>query len=326
VLLAVGSLMGCELQEITVAVPEDVVIVEGQVVVAKEQAAGPGGPEPVEVLIGNVFLHRTFGEGGVVVPGAQVVVTDRDSGVRVVLPEGDQAGCVLPEAGQDEVEPARGTCYAARVEPSPFSPGSRLSLEVTTPEGRTMTGLTEVPGDFDFEGLNHSLLDIPPDGLQHVCTLPSDVRYRISWTPAVGTWAYLGETDILGLDQALASLGIEAPELLFLDGLAIGGDTDIVFPSEFGVFDRFDLDRDLSLALQEGLPRGTSALVGISALDRNWVNWARGGNFNPSGAVRIPSVFGDGTGVFGSGVRRQFTVWVSDDPIPDIPACGNPEP
>ena len=324
--LATGSLLGCELQEITVAEPEDIVIVEGQVVVALELGAGPGGSEPVERLLASVFLHRTFGDGQATVPGAQVAITDTETDVEIVLTEVPQAGCVPVELPGGVEPPFVGSCYRSTIDPSPFPPGSSLSLEVTTADGRRLSAASRIPGTFDLDGLDHALLDVPPDRLGRVCTLPSEANYRIAWTPSEGTWAYLAETSIFGLDQGLAPQGIEAPEQLFLDGLAVGGDTDIVFPAEFGVFDRFDLDRDLSLALQEGLPPGASAVVAVSAMDRNWVNWARGGNFNPSGAVRIPSVFGDGTGVFGTAVRRQFAVWVVDEPIPDIPTCGALEP
>jgi len=95
----------------------------------------------------------------------------------------------------------------------------------------------------------------------------------------------------------------------------------VVFLTEFGVFERFDLDRDLALAVSEGLPAGTSADVTIGALDRNYVNWIRGGSFNPSGLVRVPSLRGDGTGTFGSVVRRSFRV-VTAPASPQLPLCG----
>jgi hypothetical protein len=62
----------------------------------------------------------------------------------------------------------------------------------------------------------------------------------------------------------------------------------------------------------------------ISATDRNYVNWVRGGNFNPSGVVRVPSVGGDGIGVFASTVTRTFEVVVNPDPAGGLftaPAC-----
>ena len=110
-------------------------------------------------------------------------------------------------------------------------------------------------------------------------------------------------------------------------GLSItANDTTIVFPAEFGVFDRFDLDQDIATALQEGLPAGTVAPVTIAATDRNYVNWARGGNFNPSGQVRVPSIQGDGTGVFGTFVVRGFEAVASaTQPAGEtLPACPLP--
>ena len=65
---------------------------------------------------------------------------------------------------------------------------------------------------------------------------------------------------------------------------------------------------------------GVTAEVSITAVDGNYVNWARGGNFNPSGQVRVPSLSGDGTGVFGTTVGRSFDVLVSNESS-GLPAC-----
>ena len=80
------------------------------------------------------------------------------------------------------------------------------------------------------------------------------------------------------------------------------------------MFDRFDDDLTEALAfLQQGLPEGIALTeVVIAAADRNYVNWERGGNFNPSGTIRVPSVHGQGTGVFGSIVPKSFQVRVGD--------------
>jgi hypothetical protein len=120
----------------------------------------------------------------------------------------------------------------------------------------------------------------------------------------------VNETEINGLPAALVSEGIVVEDdPLYLLGLSISSaDTTVVFPSEFGVFDRFDLDQDLALRLQRGLPDGTDADVSVTAVERNYVNWVRGGSFNPSGQVRVASLRGDGTGVFGAAVTRRFTV------------------
>jgi hypothetical protein len=154
--------------------------------------------------------------------------------------------------------------------------------------------------------------------------VPAEHNFEIAWTRSETAWAYLTETRIYGLREALEPLGIEVEnDPLNLLGLSISAaDTTVIYPSELGVFSRTELDQDLALELQKGLPVGTEAVVVVAATDRNFVNWARGGNFNPSGPVRIPSVLGDGTGVFGSVVVRSFQVSADSDlPAGEAP-CG----
>lgn len=57
----------------------------------------------------------------------------------------------------------------------------------------------------------------------------------------------------------------------------------------------------------------------MAAGDRNYVNWVRGGNFNPSGQVRVPSIVGDGTGVFASLVSRERILVTRDEA--SAPSC-----
>ena len=129
-----------------------------------------------------------------------------------------------------------------------------------------------------------------------------------------------------GLRSALSDPANGSIELdrdpLRLFGLSLSSrDTTIVFPTEFGLFERFDDDLTAALAfLQGGLPSRNAvpvvAQVVIAAADRNYVNWERGSNFNPSGPVRVPSVHGDGTGVIGSMVPRSFQVTVDTTRLP----------
>jgi hypothetical protein len=80
----------------------------------------------------------------------------------------------------------------------------------------------------------------------------------------------------------------------------------MMFPTDYGLFDRFDEDKHaVLLAIRDGLPVNVRAEVIVAAADNNYVNWVRGSNFNPSGLVRISSIQGDGTGVFGSLVPRD---------------------
>ncbi|MEQ9570012.1 MAG: hypothetical protein RLN75_07450, partial [Longimicrobiales bacterium] len=201
----------------------------------------------------------------------------------------------------------------------PLRPGDTLDLDVQLLEGGTIRGRTVLPGDYDFEGPSH----------EDVCVIPADRPYPLTWTASDGAWAYVAETQIYGLRAALAPRGIDVEiDPLFLLGLSISAsDTTIAFPAEFGVFDRFDLDREVALVLQQGLPPSTWAEVVVAAVDRNYVNWIRGGNFNPSGTVRIPSVTGSGTGFFGSGTVRWLEMLVNPPPqggVYQAPPCPSP--
>ena len=124
----------------------------------------------------------------------------------------------------------------------------------------------------------------------------------------------------------MAQRGIDSPDTLYLLGFAIdAADSTLVFSSEFGIFEFFaatDEERDVIRELRGGLPDGVRATVAMAAADRNWVNWERGGNFNPSGEVRIPSVFGDGTGVFSTTTRRVVRLWGTELRPGTPPLCG----
>lgn len=290
---AVGAAAGCELQEVTVAEPDDLVVVEA---IAQYR---PSGGSRIFVI-----LHRSFGPGDGTVPGADVRVTRAD-GSGVQLSEMPTLGPCLVEGASPESDPARGTCY--RAEPVVLAPGGALRLDIETERGERLEAETVVPGLFGFRR---------PATLLGRCTLEPDRPFELSWGPSEGAWAYVAETEIFGLPAALEPLGITLDvDPLYLLGLSVGrADTTIVFPSEFGVFDRFDLDRDVALYLQGGVPPATASRVTVAAVDRNYTNWVRGGNFNPSGTVRVPSVRGDGTGFFGSAYRLELELVV--DPAP----------
>ena len=318
--------LGCELTEVTVLEPEDVIVAESQVVLtlALDDATDIS-------MTALALLHRTNElDGTRRVTGATVRVSG-ESGATVQFVEQDSASaCLVPREeilttvfGNDSTVVTRtvipfdeASCYRAELSPSPFAPGERLSLEVTAPDGRVLTGASRIPGAFSFLGLAQE---------GGYCRLDPDTNYRFNWTPSENTWAYIGDTRIEGLGAALAPRDIEAPDSLYLVGLAIGReDTEIVFPRDFGVVNFFDDEdtRDAIRALNEGLPGGAWASISLAATDRNWVNWARGGNFNPSGLVRIPSVAGDGTGVFGTAVQRLVSVTSGPGGEGEPPLCG----
>ncbi|MGD8276708.1 MAG: hypothetical protein PVH00_01725, partial [Gemmatimonadota bacterium] len=171
-------------------------------------------------------------------------------------------------------------------------PDATYSLAITLGDGRRLEGRTTVPSPFEV---------VNPAATR--CAVPVDSTLELIWRSSPGAWVYVVETSLAGIRTALEPDGIDVPhDPLRLFGLSITAeDTTIVFPTEFGLFDRADAELGpVLLRIRDGLPPGVLADVVVSAADRNYVNWVRGGNFNPSGMIRIPSVSGDGTGVFGS--------------------------
>lgn len=296
-LLPIPFLLGCELEEVSLTEPENVIVAEVYLKV------GDGEDEL------SAFLQSTLGSASGTDLLQAVVEVEAPDGAIIPLIRGERGDCLTPEI-LDDVD---GVCFVVPdgVE-GILAPGDRAEVQITLPDGRNIYGGLLLPGGF-------SLLQPAVDW---VCALPPGQPLELIWGPSSEAWAYAGETLIWGLRDALSPLGIEVEEdSLSLVGLSISeADTTMVFPGEFGVFDRFDLDYELALALQKGLPLGAQAEVAIAALDRNYVNWVRGGNFNPSGAVRIPSLRGDGTGVFGGVVRRVIRV-VGAEPGGGIPSC-----
>ncbi len=305
---ALVAASACELQEVTLVDATDVVVAEVYV-----ELGLPGNTDRA-----TAFLHRTL-EGATgasrPVPGATVVISRAD-GFELEMGETDLETCVrtLPVDGD-------GTCYwAATGVAGRIHPGDTLDLVITLADGGVMRGTSAVPGAFEL------LTPAPPYGAEPpACLQKPSTPLELRWTRSEGAWAYVDETLIFGLGDALESKGIPVdPDPLYLLGVSISArDTTVVFPGEFGVFNRFELDQDLALELQKGLPEGPDAKVTISAADRNYVNWIRGGNFNPSGQVRIPSVRGDGTGVFGTSFTRTLRVFTTTGGIAGgLPACG----
>ena len=296
--LVVLGVSGCELQEITLVDLVDVLVAEVYVTLAEDS----------EDNVVRAFLHGTAAgaeSGSQTFDNARVTVT-REDGLTLTLVVGRNEECL-----RSYPKDATGTCFLAEAAlASSLQAGDALELEIVLSDGRTLFGATRIPGSFQIDGLDPS------------CRIEPNELMTVRWSRSAGAWAYVNETSIRGLADALAPDGIDVRDPLYLLGLSISAnDTTIVFPSEFGIFDRFELDQGLTVRLQQGLPAFTNANISITAVDRNHVNWARGGNFNPSGQVRVPSLRGDGTGVFGAAVHRQFSVFSSDDPELGPPTC-----
>jgi hypothetical protein len=296
-LLALAA-SACELEEITVIDFVEVVVAEVYVTL---------GDVPGQHRV-RALLHGTAAGG---TPDSE---TYDDALVRITRSDGftiDLPLDVITECVDSVPVGASGSCFVDGGLAAALSPGDALELSVALADGRTLLAATRIPGDFQLDGIAAS------------CRLEPESLLPLSWSRSDGAWAYVNETSISGLPAALAPEGIDVEDdPLYLLGLSISaGDTTVVFPSEFGVFDRFDLEQDLALRLQQGLPDGTDALVSVTAVERNYTNWVRGGNFNPSGQVRVASVRGAGTGVFGAAVVREFSVVSSATPgsSPDCP-------
>lgn len=282
------AVAGCGVTSTEVVEAEDVLVVEAYL--------RPDAP------FQEVLLYRTLpgADGSLRVDGATVMLARESGGTLRLAPIGD-GGCV---GASPFAEGQAGSCYATGAVPGFVEPGMGYSLKVSAPDGRRLEGRTTVPGPFRI---------IRPAA--DTCSVP-DGAVELAWTTAERAWSYQAAARFTGLAPGLAERGVEnPPDTLELVGLAIGADTTIAFPQQFGVFDRFSLDRDVAVALQQGLPDGASADIVVAAGDRNFVNWVRGGNFNPSGQVRVPSVTGDGTGVVASLVVRRRAI-LTDTSIP----------
>lgn len=262
-----------------------------------------------DVASQELFLYRTLpGRGGSLrVDGAQVTIRDEAGRTLTLPPARGGEACARYDVFEEQ---SAGSCYASASNVRFVEPGRAYSLDVTLPDGGRLTGATTVPAAFEIRR-----------PAAPTCVLDSG-RYQITWTRSEGAWAYQTVAWFRGLAPGLEALGVEAPpDELELLGLALGtSDTTIVFPEEFGVFDRFSLDRDLLLALQNGIPEGAYAELTVAAGDRNFVNWVRGGNFNPSGQIRVPSIIGDGTGVFAALMVLRRTL-VAEGTPGELPSC-----
>jgi hypothetical protein len=292
--LALCGFAGCELAEVTTPGGRDLLVVEGVL---------RAGNHRQVILLHRTLLGSTIrGESG-----ARVAIL-RPDGTEMLLVE-DPAESCADNLGSflDEGLTVQATCYSARFA---VLPGATYELRITTEDDLVLRGRTTVPGDFD--------LSVPALPRNAACVLPPGVNLPLTWSQSSGAWAYFGRIGVSGLPAAFAGTGIEAPEYLQLTGLAISqSDTTMSLPSDFGLFDRFDADLDLLIALQLGFPAGVRVDLALSAADRNYVNGVRGGAFNPSGNVRISSVVGDGVGMFGSTVIRRLVVEVGGTaPLP----------
>jgi hypothetical protein len=295
---------GCDLAEVTTAPGEDVIVVEGVLRTDQETQ--------------QVLLHHTV-DGDLVsgVPGAKVTVTGAAGDVhQLVQVPGRDCYQIDPLYAPSDSLDFQGSCYVTTGQDVGWvRPGERYDLRVETPDGRVIEGRTQVPGAYAVPSLRAD----PEFGF--ICSLAPDSAFELLWRQSAGAWSYVADLSISGLSQTLGSGDFRVPDPMLVRGLSISQtDTTLVLPTEFGVFERLQYDSDLLLAIKDGFPDGTRMELVLAAADRNWVNSVRGGNFNPSGLVRISTVVGDGVGVFASLNVQHATIVVRH--VSSIPRCG----
>jgi hypothetical protein len=296
---AVLLLSGCELREITIALPQDIIVAE---VVLQEGSSRQ-----------TAYIHRTLSPRGTArVLDARVYVHDEERDHTIQYFADADSLCLSPAPPPGLA--STGTCYVARGPADLVRTGARYTLRIEVPDRPELVGATRVPADFDIT---------TPTGPE--CHLQPRTSLTLAWTASADAWVYVTQARFTGLLDALRAQGVALPptvpdEPIDLLGLAIGAaDTTIVFPSGFGLFDRADEAlHPILVAIGDGLPAGVTVALVVAAADRNYVNWVRGGAFNPSGTVRVPSIRGGGTGVFGSLVTRRRAV---DTGSGELPPC-----
>lgn len=246
------------------------------------------------------------------VPGASVRIVGESGRILDLAEESDPlTTCITPYPLPGGTRPPAGSCHFAAALEAWFAPGERLKLLVTLPDGGILTGESRMPGL--FAPSNISLKN-------GRCRLNPDTGYRFEWPHSEGSWAYIAEARFAGLGKLWSS---ENPLHLVVT-LRGAAETEVTFPRGF-LFEALDdlQADDLYRALREGLPDGAGAEVAIGAVDRNWANWTRLGRIEADGEVGIPSVFGDGTGWFGTAVRWRLSVESREaNGDNDLPLCG----
>jgi hypothetical protein len=301
--LALASLAACSLTEVTTAPGQDVVVV---------QALLRTDLSRQQILLAHT-LEGTAARGE---PDAKVTVTGPAGDVHTFASA--RPFCYSVESlyvTRDSLD-FDGTCYVSTDE-SWVTPGAVYDLRVETADGRVIRGRTRVPSSFAIP----SLPPPAPQTAESVCSLAPDSTFTLLWTASDSSYGYVVDAQLFNLSKSLSGRGFDVPDPLELQGFSISrADTTLVVPTDLGVFERFLYDDQLLVAIRNGLPEGTQVDLVLAAVDRNWVNSARGGNFNPSGEVHVSTVVGDGVGVFGAVNARRAVVVVQRQS--QYPRCG----
>ena len=219
-----------------------------------------------------------------------------ESGRSLLLAEASDRSATC-QSDTVSVAPTVGTCYTASTSAAHFAPLEELSLKIVTRDGRVLRGVSTIPRAFAPTRLSVQ------DGR---CRVDPDTSYRFDWSTVDGDWAFIAEAKFSGFARALW----DDPDPLYLrtHWMASLLRRDMVFPRVLTEGEVARLARKAARKLETGLPWGVTADLAVAAVDRNWANWIREGQLHTEGEVRVPSVFGDGTGLFGTGIRWTVTM------------------
>ena len=307
------GLAGCDVTDVSPGSGHKMLVAQATVVLTID----PAEPSRIDTRA-VALISEAYQQVLTEVPGSEVRITGASGRSLSLVEEEDplEACTVLPDDlyGEDRPLGIVGSCHTAAVASALFAPGEALTLAVTTPDGHVLEGTSRMPDAFVPQGLSVA------DGR---CRVEPGTAYRFAWVPVEGAWAHVGEAEITGLSPGLWS----SSDPLYLPVTVLGRGrevTDLVFPGDFLLELLSDVDNvELHRTLDAGLPGGARAEVTIAALDRNWANWIREGRLNINAETVVPSLFGDGTGMFGTAVR--WTVEVESraaEGAGDVPLCG----
>ena len=301
---------GCQLADVEVAPSPEVIVARVTAVLTVDDPLQPSRLGTSVVAL----ITRSDRELSHEIPGATVrIAGEHGQSLRLEEVPDPRSTCIT-RLGNGFRRPPGGSCHIGRMSPSPFAPGEQISLEVALPDGRLLTGASRLPGLFAPSGLSLRA---------GRCRVEPDTGYRFSWQPVPGARTFIAEARVTGLGELWSS---EDPLYLPV-ALRSADHTAMVFPRDF-LYELTEREEwELQRVLYTGLPEGATADVSIGAVDRNWANWIRVRR-GLEGEVRVPSVFGDGTGWFGTAVVWQVGI-ESREAQPDtgddqLPICGPP--
>jgi hypothetical protein len=288
VLLATVSIAGCELEDVAIASGESIVVVSAvmrpdlpyQLVIVEWSLDGTADSVPPSAVpLPPRGPHFP-------VENAYVAVANLD------LP-GDPCGNpvqFLHTPDDPGTSPTEGLYWAPAGCPT-MRPGDRLQLTVETTDGRTVTGVTRVPG------MNEAFLAVGNDSV------------ALGGGDSVMTFNRDRDTLRFGVDAT-------AGRLLQLDIRRHGYLTDYGTKAQFDTTDFLlagsALDLFVSGAGDEVFRGGRSYAVTLTLSDTNFFDFSRSSNNEFTGRGFLNRLSG-GYGVFGSAVAATSRVWVIAD-------------